>query len=169
MFIKNLVSMVKKDKGIEGIEKLKKEFGNDVNFSAMTDFPLETEMKLHNAIMMVYFGKVSSENYRKLGEMNMHYYSNSIVGKTIFSLIGKDLKTSALRAQKFIDTIASGIGIKVKELGEKKLSLTLEGLPYPIEYYKGICEESLAYFKKKGKIIATKSGPDEYTYIAEWE
>lgn len=169
MFLKNLIGMVKKDKGIEGLQRLEKEFESKINFSAMSDYPIDVEMKLHKAIMEVYFGMITPENYRKLGRMNMRYYTESIVGKTIFSLVGKDLKSSAQKAQRFIDTIASGIKIELTELGEKEIKAVIYGIPYPIEYYQGIFEESLNYFKKKGTIKAKKSGLDEYTYIAQWE
>lgn len=169
MFLKNLINMVKQDKGAEGLKKLEQEFGDKINFSAMRDYPIETEMKLHKAIMKVIFGEESLDNYRKLGQMNMHYYANSIVGKTIFSLVGKDLKSSALRAQKFINTIASGIKIEFTDLDETKMKTVIQGLPYPIEYYQGIFEESLKYFKKIGTVTTEKTGPDEYTYIADWE
>lgn len=169
MFLKNLISMVKKDKGVEGLQRLEEEFGEKINFSAMSDYPIEIEMKLHKAIMQVYFGEVNLKNYRKLGQMNMHYYTESIVGKTIFSLVGKDLKASALKAQKFTDTIASGIQIEFTDLGETKMKAVIRGLPYPIEYYQGIFEESLNYFKKKGTVSAKKTAPEEYVYITEWE
>ena len=168
MFLKNLVETVKQKKGPEGLKKLEDKFG-DLRFSGIKDYPVETEIKLQKAAMEVIFGKVSPDNYVEFGKLGFLTYANSLIGKTIFSLLGKDVKKIALGVPTAINTISSGFKITVTDLGAQKVSIRMINNPYITQYYEGVYKGAMEYLNVQGKIEVNVLREHDYEYILEWD
>ena len=167
-YLKNLVNQVKKEKGPEGLEQLK-QYVADIDYSSIKDYPIEDEIKLHNAVMKVLYGEASSENYEKLGHFTFNMYANGMIGKTIFSLMGNDLKKIGMAAQKSIDTIAKGLNIHIEDMGGNKVKISIKNHPYDIKYYRGVFMAAIVKFGNTGTIEDKEIEPRNYEYIIEWE
>ena len=168
-FLKNLVEIVKKKKGPEGIEELEKRFGQSVNFSSFKDYPMEMEVELHYAMIDVLYSENKPEAHFEFGRIAFKTYAESLVGKTVFSLFGDDVKKIAMAVSRALNTVTSGLIVETEDLGPNKVKVTMKNNPYPIEYYEGIWTAGIEHFGYKPKVETKTLGKEHYEYVLEWE
>lgn len=168
IFLKNLVDLVNQKKGDPGIKQLEKMVG-DIHYSAIKNYPVETEIKLYHATENIIFGMNNSETREKIGMLTFEIYAHSFIGKTMFSLLGGDIKKAAYSLQKVLNTVTTGMEIRMEDLGPNKVKVIMSNNPYEIEHYKGVYMGALEFFEKEGTVEAIESSPHNYEYLVSWK
>ena len=167
IFLKDIVNIVKNEKGPEGLSKLEGEIG-DINFSAFRDYPIETDKLLNEKAAEIIYGNSSPKTQFEFGKTAFKVYSGSAIGKTMFSLLGKDVKKVASSFGKILGTATSGLEVEVHDMGEKSLRFHMKNNPYNIRHYEGILFAAFEYFGENPKINAKELGEEDYQYDVMW-
>ena len=82
IFLKNLIDAVKKRKGPEGIKLLEEKFGS-LHFSLVKSYPIEMEVRLHEAAVETLYQGQSDKAHFEFGRIGFKTYAESIIGKTM--------------------------------------------------------------------------------------
>lgn len=167
IFLNGYVNAVEKEKGPEGIAKLRKLYG-DLRFSGFKDYPYETERKLSKAIITIMWGKESPDVWEKMGEFVFNIYIDNPIGKTMFSLLGRDLKKVAHTVDKIFNTVTTGYSVQVEDIGETQLKLTLGNCPDEKELWLGIFKTALKHFGYEPSVSVRALAPQQYEYVVTW-
>lgn len=165
--IKGVLSIVKNRKGPSGLIELEKKFGN-INFSSIKDYPVEINAALRKAASEVVYGKYSPETEYEFGKVTFITYTENLIGKTMFSLFGNNLKKIALALPKILATINRGLEVKVEDLGPQKIKIVMINDPYDIRYHEGVWAAAVEYFHYQPHVEATVLKPGMYQYILSW-
>lgn len=168
VFLKSLVETVRAKKGNEGVKQLEKEFGS-LDFSAFQNYPLTEQARLNKAASIVLFGSHTPEAEYEFGRLSFKTYADSIIGKTMFSLIGDDPLKVASALPKILNMVTSGLDIEVKAVGPIKVSLRMKNLPFHIKHYEGCCAAAAEHFGHTAVIESKVWGKNDYEYIVEWK
>jgi len=168
VFLKNLVKVVEKQKGPEGRVQLEEKFG-DLNFSAFKDYSFECFGKIVASVCKVMYGENSPQAQFEIGKLMFEIYNKSVIGKTMFSLLGTNPKRAALGAGRAMNTVTSGLDIEIADLGPKKVKLRIKNDSQHIRHYEGVWAASAEMLNLKAKITARELAPEDHEYIVEWE
>lgn len=168
MFLKSIVDSVKSRKGVEGVRKLEKIYG-DLNFGGFKDYPMEDEIRLYKAAMQVLSLKEGPDAWKEMGKLAFTTYSGSLIGKTMFSLFRNDVGQMVSSLGKILNTVTSGYGIEVKRLADRKVKVRIANCPDRIEFYEGVFTAAYEHFGLKHEVSSKVLGTDDYEYILSWE
>jgi len=166
-FLKHFIDYLEEKKGKSGVLELEKRVG-DINFSAFKNYLIEKELEVRKAIMEIIDGKETAEGNFRFGEIVFESYVESVIGKTMLALAGKDIKKLAKSLQKIFDTVNAGIKVKVEDLDKNKMKLTFYGNRLPIKHYEGVLSAALKHFGHQEKILCNEISSGDYEYIIEW-
>ena len=125
-------------------------------------------MDLHKAAAEVLYGKLNDESLKKLGELSINIYKETMIGRTMFSLLGKDFKKIVLNAPKFYSSATVGINVEVEDISDNKVKLIIKNDPYPIAYNKGLYLSAGRMFGQELKILANRDNNGDTEYLFEW-
>ena len=168
VFLKSLVDLVKKKKGQEGIEALEKAYGSDLKFHSVQNYPMETEIKLIRAAMTVVYGKYEEDLEWEFGKLTFTTYADSLIGKTMFSLLGKEFRKIALNADRVINTVTGNLIIEVEDLAINKVRVRIGNCPHHIGHFGGVFMGAIESFGYKPKVETEVLGEGDYNYFLEW-
>lgn len=168
MFLKSIIKAVEKEKGPEGLKRLEELHGN-IKYSGFQDYSMEEEKQLYSKALIVLYGGESPEAWRQFGALAFRTYADSLIGKTMISLIGADIKRLGLTTEKILNTITTGYVVTVEDLEGNNLKLTLEHCPDRMEYFEGVFAEAIKTFGYTSKVTARELGVDHYEYTISWE
>jgi uncharacterized protein (TIGR02265 family) len=115
-FLKGAIDEVKRQKGKEGVERLEELMGETAHFSPFKDYFMKDTVKLYDSVAEVLFGENNDDTQLEVGKLTVTVYTNSIVGKTMLSLLGRDVKKTALSLPRVFDTIESGFEFETEDL-----------------------------------------------------
>jgi len=168
IFLKNAVKIIEKEKGPEGLKQLEKEFG-DFKFSAFKNYPMEENVRFNKAAVKVLYGEVTSDAWRKFGGLAFHTYVDSVVGRTMMSLLGNDLEKVIFALEKVLGTVSAGYEMEVEKLNDNKFKIRFFNNPDEIEFYEGVFVAGIKYFGYKPKVSSKAFGKENFEYVLEWE
>jgi len=166
--LKGVLKIVKKEKGEKGLKQLEQKFGS-LKFSAFNDYPTETNAELRKMAAEVIYGKHDEETEYLFGKITFESYADSLIGKTMFSLLGNNLKKVAMGLPKILSTVNKGLESEVEDLGSKKVRIRMKNNPYHIKYHEGVWAAGAEFFKEKYKITSRVLAPGDYEYVMEWK
>jgi len=167
IFLKDVVDIIEKEKGPRGIQILEDKMG-DINYSALKNYPIEIDKKLNESAAEVLYGTSNSETQFEFGKTAFKVYENSAIGKTMFALMGKDIKKIALSFAKLMGTVTDGLETEVEDLGERKIVIRMKNNPYDIRHYEGIFHEAFEFFGENPHIKTKELGDEDYQYEISW-
>ncbi|KKP69276.1 hypothetical protein A2X44_02710 [candidate division CPR3 bacterium GWF2_35_18] len=167
LFLKNIVNIIKKEKGEPGIQKLKEKVGQ-VDFFAFKDYPMELDVKFAKASCEILYGTANDEAYINLGKLAFQTYTKSVIGKTMFSLIGNNLYKGISNLGKMLSTVTSGFEITVQELDSHTIKIRTKNNPYHIKHYQGIWLAAFEYFGVVPQIDSRTISPENFEYLIKW-
>jgi len=169
LFLKGYVDMLRKQKGPEAIEKLKTMMDGEINFSQLKSYPMEIEIKLKDSIIKILYGKITDEAELEFGKLSFQVYADSVLGKTMFSLFGNNLKKLSLSVSRVLDSVVEGITFETEELGEKKVLIRITDNVHNIRHYEGVWLAAIKYFGHQGAVKAVDKGNNVHEYVLSWE
>jgi len=167
IFLKSMVDAVRKEKGPEGLKELEEIFG-DIHFAGFKDYPGEVDKRLNKAVIKVIYGEETPEAWREFGKLGFRTYADSIIGKTMFSLLGNDLRRIALAVERVFNTVTSGYQISVEEVSESEIRIRIKNTHENREYLKGLFVAAVEHFGEKGKVTSRVFGEEDYEYSVKW-
>lgn len=168
IFLKEEVNYLRKKMGEPGVKKLVEVFG-PVNFSSIKNYPETEEARLLKAIAKIISPDNPDEEMKELGSKSVEVYLSGVLGKTIFSLMGNDVKNLAMAITKIFSTITKGIEISAEDLGKNRVRITHKNNPIPAVYYEGIWSGALRYLKIPNYTITPKIiDSNNYAHEIEW-
>ncbi len=143
IFIKLNLDRVKKNLGMEKLREVETKYGQMLKFSAMTDYPVEEEIKLAEIVgQMFYPGLSPDERWQKMGEDDAMTFLDSQIGKVGLSLFFPNVKTGIKNASKLFALVHSGL-ITHSEINDNTATLYIDNNPYPPSYYLGFFNKIL--------------------------
>lgn len=168
IFLKAVVKYVSDAKGEAGIKLLEQNIGQSLQFSSIKSYPVSLLTKLHHEAAKIIYGKLDDEAMFKLGKLSVSTYTNSLLGKTMFSLLGNNFRTIAMSAAKMYKSVTSGIEVETKELQENKIKITIRNDPFEISYSEGLFTTITKQFGFTPTIISKKLNDTDNEFILEW-
>jgi len=168
IFLKNIVKRVREKKGPEGLKALEKKYG-DLKISAFGEYPLSRYVDLTNFASEIIYGSNGPEAQYDFGKLSFDVYGESILGKTMFSLLGNDAKKVVMALGNILGTVTPGLHVKTEDLGGNAVKVTMQSNPQHIRHYEGMFSRGLEYFGKEGHIESTVLGPNNYQYMISWK
>ncbi|KKP69821.1 hypothetical protein A2X44_05110 [candidate division CPR3 bacterium GWF2_35_18] len=167
IFLKGLVEVVRKLKGPDGVNKLKEEFG-DLGFAGFKDYPMQVQADLNKISSKIIYGSYCPEAEYEFGRLSFKTYTDSLIGRTMFSLIGSSPIKVAKALPKILGTVTSGLKITVEEINSLKAKIRMQNIPFHIKHYEGACVAAAEHFGYKAKVTSKLIGKDDFEYTVEW-
>jgi uncharacterized protein (TIGR02265 family) len=167
VFLKSLVDVVKKQKGPNGLERLRNEYGQ-IDFRGFSDYPLKDQARLNKIASKIIFGSYSPQAEYEFGRLSFKTYLDTIIGRTMFALIGADPLKIAKALPKILGAVMTGVTILIEEVGPLKVKITMQNIPFHIRHYEGACAAAAEHFGYKAKILSTLLPNQDFQYLVEW-
>lgn len=169
-FIEN-VKFVEKEKGPEGVNKLKKlvpQF-DFTKISPLRKYTQQEELDVLNAVAEIVYGDNSPSSWEKLGRHDFETIFNSNLGRILFTLFGKDLANLVKNATKIFTLFNTTAKIKYENLKEDRATMIVENDPYPKEYYFGLFKAVAGYTNKPLDISVKELREGVHVYEIKWK
>jgi uncharacterized protein (TIGR02265 family) len=167
-FLKGVVDEVKRQKGKEGLKRLEELMGGPAHFAPFKDYPMKDMLKLYDSVAELLFGENNDDTQLEVGKLTVTVYTNSIVGKTMLSLLGRDIKKTALSLPRIFDTVGSGFEFETEDLGPQKVKIRIKNDPFNIHFRKGMFMAGVEAFGRQPTIVERTLGPGDYEFEIEW-
>ncbi|OGB65625.1 hypothetical protein A2296_02600 [candidate division CPR3 bacterium RIFOXYB2_FULL_35_8] len=167
IFIKFNVDRVKTELGEKSLRDMEGQYGKPLNFSAMTDYPVEEEIKLIEIIgKMIYPELKSVERWKKMGEDDANIFITSQIGRVGLSLFFPNIENGIKNASRLFGLLHQGMICK-PIINKDIIALNIENNPYHPNYYVGFFEKVLQSRNINKKIKVSSIGQNcIYTVVS---
>lgn len=165
--LKKYVSLVKNEKGSEGINQLMKIMGN-IDFDSSKLYPIEVENSLIENTTEVIYGNKNPESLTAFGELVLkNSFINSTLGKIILSFAkAKTIKDSIVRMPQYLEKQNRDLGYELNisefEIGELKINVKSDY--YNIDFLFGMIKGMTKYFGYLGDYKKEIINQKEHNY-----
>lgn len=169
--MQSTVSIVKEQKGPEGVLELEQKFGS-LDFHSFQEYPLSERARLEDVACDILYGDHSAESHCQFAQLSFKNHSQSILGKTLLAiLVGGNMKKVLLGIPKIMEHFQKeqGFTFTVEDLGENKVRAHIKDSYYNIGFFAGKFIAGVRFFGAEPTVAWKELGIRDYEYIIEWE
>lgn len=146
IYFKMEIDYYRKKLGTKEFKKIEEKFPMIKRISPVLNYSREEEFQILKFIGQILYGNDLQKTFYLLGVDAFHFFSENPIGKTLFALLGNDLKTLALDIPKAFNTLTIGLQFKIDDPGGTAIQIKIYNDSAPAAYYEGILEEAVRYF-----------------------
>ena len=166
IYLKILLHTMKKASGSEIIKKIKEKM--DIDFSPVRDYPMETEAKLIHEYLLLTNGVDTEQTQYDFGKLAFEAYLNSVFGKTMFSLMGNDVKKISMGASKALGVVIGGVDVTSEDTGPNSVIVRIKNAILHIRHFDGAFTGMFNSFGYNVKIDCEVITARDYEYRVQW-
>lgn len=138
-------------------------------YAPMNFYPLQDALCYQTEAVKSIFSKDLPEGYYQFGKMDFETIMTSHFGKVIGALFFKDFKSGLLSGPKFLEKVVKGVMWRVEERSDHEIAIILDSNKlFPREYWQGLLEAYLNYFKINGQVIINDYQADKRVITVRW-
>lgn len=171
IFVNSHINKVRQLKGEEGVKKLAERYGKRLEFTNTENVPVADEIKIIEAELdIISDTPVPSERRAyEAGRLHFKDFSETPLGRIIFSMFRKDFKTMMTKSQYIAEHVFRGLRFEPIDSGPKEAKIIMKNVNYPIEHFQGLFQEWMNFSGEKGTVEARETGPRKFEYHLIWE
>jgi len=103
------------------------------------------------------------------GRLHFIDFSETPLGKIIFSVFRNDFKTMMTKSQYITQHVFKGLEFKPLETGPKEVKIVMTNADYSIEHFRGLFQAWMDFSGEKGIVEAREIESKEYEYTMKWQ
>lgn len=168
VFLQQLVNEIKKNMNAEQFQALCDEF-EGCKISPIKDYyaTWQTEIEARSG-QLLFPNKPPQEQAVLVGQLSFKAFGDSVMGKTIMSLMGNDPKTLALNVTKSFTALMKGLKVEAKELNDQTVVIHFFNSPYNPDGLKGLFLGGFQYIQVNGEVSYTQIQAHEFEFTLKW-
>ena len=173
IFVNSHINALRDLKGEGALRELKNKFGRSIEFKNLEDVPIRDEVNLIECILDLVLGeKIPSERRSfEAGRLHFKDFTATALGKIIFSLpaLKSNFKFMMMRANNIAGHVFRGVVFESNDTGPNQVEIIMNHNDYPIDHFRGLFSEWMAFAGYNGEVKAEEIGPGRYKYSAKWK
>ncbi|MBI3486318.1 DUF2378 family protein [Candidatus Daviesbacteria bacterium] len=171
IFVNSHIKNLKKQKGEEGIEELRKRYGKSIEFRNSENVPVREEVKIIEiALQILTNDSVPKDQIAfEAGKLHFKDFVTTPLAKIIFSLFRNNFKLMMLQSKNIAGHVFNGVKFSSEELGPKQARVIMENNDYPIDHFRGLFQEWMDYSGLTGVVKGKLRKDGSYEYLMTWQ
>src|SRR3990167_5855393 len=156
VFVNTHINQVRKKKGEECVKLLEKLYGKSIHFGYLEDVPIQEEIEIIKLCLHIISDKkIPEKDFEfEAGRFHFRNFTESPLGKLVFSYIPKNFKQIILHSKNLARHIFKNTNVSILDTGENSLVIKMENNNYPIEHFKGLFFEWMVFYGIHGQVNA---------------
>jgi len=171
VFVNSHIEQLRNEHGEEMVEKLRRNYGNPLEFSSTQDVPIRKEVEILETIVDLIGSSHLEPKERSLEAGRLHFrnFSDTSFAKILFSTVPKTpegFKKLLLNSDYIVNNIFKNTEFESAAVGDKKLKVTMGKNDYPMEHFQGLLQEWAKHFGlEESNVKASENTEGYYEYI----
>lgn len=170
IFVNSHLKALQRLKGEEGLQELERRLGGPLRFRNSEDVAVRREVAIIDGVLDILHGGTIPSHLRdfEAGRLHFRNFTATPLARIVFSLFRKDLKLMMMHAHHIAGHVFQGTKFSSDDLGPTSVRVTMDGLDYPIDHFKGLLHEWMHFAGYSGTVECTAVGPYRHAYTLTW-
>jgi uncharacterized protein (TIGR02265 family) len=171
IFVNSHIKALRRAKGEEGLESLRKECPDFLNFKNSEDVPVRDEVRLLECVTQIIYSDRTFSRDELEYEAGRQHFQNFLTtpfARILLPLIRTQFKGVMLGTGHIAGHVFKGVEFSSEDKGEKQIIVRMQNNDYPILHFKGFFQEWLNFSGLEGKVEATELKDTIYEYRMHW-
>ena len=170
MLVNSHVDAVRRSLGSLGVEQLADRMGHPVDYRDLENVPLADEVRLiEHALDLLAPGAVSADQRSfEAGRLHFRNFTTTPWARILFTIFPRNFGYMITHARLIAERVFRGVRFTHDELGPGHVRVVMENTDYPLDHFRGLFQEWMAYFGLEGDVQAHDAGDRRYEYDIRW-
>lgn len=171
IFVNSHIRALRKVKGDEGLERLRAQCPDLLNFKNSADVPVRDEVRLLECATQILNNSRSlskKELEYEAGRLHFQNFLTTPLAKILLPLLKTQFKSVILGTGHIAGHVFKGVDFLSEEVGEKSVRVRMRNNDYPLQHFRGFFQAWLDFSGLNGETYGTKERGNVFEYKMEW-
>lgn len=170
IFVNSHVKALVQARGEVAFHQLEELYGASPRFTAMQDVPVRDEVKIIELCLQIMHPEIPpSERAYHAGRLHFTNFSQTPLGRIIFTTLPRDFKTMMMRSSYIAQHVFKHVSFTPTELGPKHVQVIMKNNDYPIDHFRGLFQAWMDFYEEHGTVTGETVESGTYVYNMVWE
>lgn len=172
IFVNSHVKALRIIKGDEGLEKLRAQCPDLLNFKNSADVPVRDEVRLLECATQILYNDRSfskDELEYEAGRLHFQNFLTTPLAKILLPLLKTQFRSTMLGTGHIAGHVFKGVEFSSEEVGRKSVIVRMKNNDYPLQHFQGFFQAWLDFSGLNGTVQGTKGKGNVFEYKMEWK